>query len=181
MVIEQETYKIGEDEVVLRCADVCEASMLLKYLKTVSSQTKFLMCESNEVCYTLKQEEDYIKRNNKSLKSLLLLAFVNGEFAGTCSFDRKLGSRRYIHRASVGIALLQEFTERGIGTLMFTRLLEEAKRAGYEKCELSLVEGNDIAYNMYKKLGFRECGRISKANKYADGTYADEILMEVIF
>lgn len=28
-----------------------------------------------------------------------------------------------------------------------------------------------------KSLGFKECGRIPNANRYDDGTYADDILM----
>ena len=32
-------------------------------------------------------------------------------------------------------------------------------------------------YHLHESLGFKECGRIPKANKYQDGTYADDIHM----
>ncbi len=42
---------------------------------------------------------------------------------------------------------------------------------------LTVVSSNDRAYRLYDSLGFKECGRIPKANKYQDGSYADDIHM----
>lgn len=179
MIIQQEIYNINGKTILLRCANECEANMLNEYLRTVTGETRFLMCDPDEVQYTAEQEKEFIKNHNESETSLLLLAFVNGEYAGNCSFESMGSSRRNIHRAGIGIALYQKYTGQGIGSIMLKKLIAEAKKARFEKCELTMVEGNDRAYKLYKKLGFQECGRITKSNKYADGTYADDILMEL--
>ena len=57
------------------------------------------------------------------------------------------------------------------------RLLQEIKAQGFEQAELTVVGGNERAYHLYESLGFQECGRIPNANKYDDGTYAEDIFM----
>ena len=51
------------------------------------------------------------------------------------------------------------------------------EKCGFETAELTVVEGNNRAIHMYKTFGFMEVGRIPKANKYDDGTYAADIHM----
>ena len=60
---------------------------------------------------------------------------------------------------------------------MLTRLIQAIKECGFEQAELTVVGGNERAYHLYESLGFRECGRIPNANRYDDGTYADDIHM----
>ncbi|MCR5388189.1 MAG: GNAT family N-acetyltransferase [Lachnospiraceae bacterium] len=76
-----------------------------------------------------------------------------------------------------GIAVYLKYAGFGLGKLMFERLIAKAKERGFEQAELTVIEGNDRAYKLYEKLGFKECGRIPNANKYDDGTYRDDIHM----
>ncbi len=177
MIIEQEKYNLNGKELILRCAEEADAEILLEYIKVVSGETRFLMCDSDEIRFTLEQEKAFINSHNESEKKLLILAFVDGEYAGNCSLMGKASSRRNAHRAGIGIALYQKYTGQGIGKIMLEKLISEAKKAGFEQCELTVIEGNERAYKLYDKLGFRECGRIPRANKYSDGTYADDIHM----
>ena len=151
--------------------------MLIDYLKTVTGETRFLMCGPEEIQYTIEQEENFIREHNDSEDKLLILAFVDGEYAGNCSFQGRSGNRREAHRAGIGIALFQKYTGQGLGKLMLKKLLEEAGKNGYEQAELTVVDGNTRAYRLYESVGFEECGRIPRANKYEDGTYADDIWM----
>ena len=84
---------------------------------------------------------------------------------------------RKTYRANIGIALLQKFTGQGIGRLMLNVMLDEIKKLGFEQAELIVIDHNDRAKHLYESLGFKECGRYPNANKYDDGTYADDILM----
>ena len=179
MRINEEKYNLDGKEIILRNARQDEAQMLLNYLKTVTGETRFLMYGPEEVQYTIEQEEDFIREHNDSEDKLLLLAFVDGEYAGNCSFQGRSESRREAHRAGIGIALFQKYTGQGLGKLMLKTLLEEAKKKGYEQAELTVVDGNTRAYRLYESAGFKECGRSPSANKYADGTYADDIWMVV--
>lgn len=179
MVIAEERYELDGKEIVLRSANANtdDADMLINYLKTVTGETRFLMCEPDEVKYTTAGEINFIKEHNESDNDLLILAFVNGEYAGNCSFEGKTSSRRAKHRVGIGIALFQKYTGFGLGKLLLEVLLKKMKEQGFEQAELTVVGGNDRAYHLYESLGFKECGRIPNANKYDDGTYSDDILM----
>ena len=107
----------------------------------------------------------------------LILAFVDGEYAGNCSFESRSGSRRVSHRAGIGIALYQKYTGWGLGRIMLNVLLREIKKSGFSQAELTVVDDNKRARHLYESLGFTECGRIPNANRYNDGAYSDDILM----
>ena len=64
---------------------------------------------------------------------------------------------------------------------MLGALLEEIKSQGYEQVELTVVGGNERALRLYESFGFKEYGRLPNANKYDDGTYAEDILMVLNF
>ena len=181
MTLAEEIYTLDGKKIILRSARLDESQMLIDYLKTVTAETRFLMSEPDEINYTEKDEEQFINEHNQSKDSLLMLAFVDGEYAGTCSFESKSGSRRTKHRAGIGIALFQKYTGFGLGKLMLKRLLTEIKNLGFEQAELTVVGNNEKAYHLYKSLGFKEYGILPNANKYDDGTYADDIFMVLKF
>lgn len=183
MIFNTEEYELNGKKVLLRSAkeDEAEARMLIDYLKTVSRETDFLLCYPDEIKYTMEQEMAFIKDANEAKGKMLILAFVDGEYAGNCSFNRPAPGRRADHRVDVGIALFERYTGAGLGRLMMKRLLEKAKEEGFEQAELTVVEGNDRALHLYKSLGFKECGRIPNANRYDDGTYSDDIRMIIQF
>jgi len=53
-------------------------------------------------------------------------------------------------------------------------LLEEAKKQGLKVIILDVYEKNLPALNLYKRMGFKEVGRIPKA-VYWKGEYVDDI------
>lgn len=181
MVFEEEQYIINGKKITLRSARLDEAQMLLEYLKVVTGETRYLMSEPDEIVFTQNDEEKFIDEHNKSNDSLLMLAFVDGEYAGNCSFESKAGSRRTRHRAGIGIALFQKYTGFGLGKFMLKRLLTEMKNLGFEQAELTVVGNNERACHLYESLGFERCGIVPNANKYDDGTYADDIYMVLKF
>lgn len=181
MILEEEKYVLAGKEILLRSARLDEAQMLIDYLKTVTGETRFLMCETDEIEYTLTEEEQFINEHNEAKDALLILAFVDGKFAGNCSFKRKPGSRRISHRAEIGIALFHKYTGFGLGRLMLERILTEIKNLQFQQVELTVAGSNNKARHLYESLGFKECGRIPDANKYDDGTYDENILMVLQF
>lgn len=181
MIFAEEVHILDGKKVILRSARPDESQMLIDYLKTVTAETRFLMCESDEISYTKEEEEQFIQDHNQSEDALLMLAFVDGVYAGNCSFESKAGSRRSKHRAGLGIALYQEYTGFGLGKLMLKRLLTEIRNLGFEQAELTVAGNNKRAYHLYESLGFKECGTIPNANKYDDGTYDNDILMLLKF
>ena len=119
--------KLDGKKILLRSARADESQMLIDYLKTVTAETRFLMSEPDEINFTKEDEEQFINEHNQSKDALLMLAFVDGEYAGNCSFECKSESRRTKHRAGIGIALFQKYTGFGLGQLILKRLLIRLK------------------------------------------------------
>ena len=65
-------------------------------------------------------------------------------------------------------------------TAMLKEFIEIAKKRGFEILQLSVFANNTRAFNVYKKCGFREIGRLSRDIKFLDGEYTDRILMELL-
>ena len=178
MRVEKRTYDLNGRKLTLRSAEKADAKMLLPYLKRVCGETRFLLREADECKeMTLEQEEAFISDHAENDRACLLLAELDGEYVGNASFDVAGGSRRNAHRAEIGIALYMDYTGMGIGKKLFELILETIEKCGFESAELTVVEGNNRAIHMYESFGFTETGRIPKANKYDDGTDADDIFM----
>ena len=177
MFLQEETYELNGRKITLRGPRTEDAETLVEYLKTVCSETPFLMTYGDEVKLTLEEEIKFIEARNSSETGYLVLVFEDGQYVGNASFERVGTSRRAKHRASIGIAFYQNYTGHGLGRLTLNRLLELIKEHGYEQAELTVIEGNERAKHLYESLGFVETGRIKNANKYDDGTYRDDILM----
>ncbi len=162
---------------LLRLAEESEAQMLLEYLKVTSAQTPYMIREPEEVRTSIEEEVEFIRKNRENPRALHLLAFVDGKFAGSCSFAPVSERSRTRHRCGVGISLYQAFWGMGIGTALMSEILAGAKAAGFEQAELDVVSTNVLAIALYKKLGFETTGTIPHAFKYRDGTYADFLFM----
>lgn len=176
MFFEEEKLTLNGHEILLRSAKPEDASFMADYLKKVSGETRFLSKEADEVNITLEQEISFIEKMSKP-RNMLIIAFVDGEYAGNCSFDTKGESRRNAHRAGFGIALFQKYTGFGLGRVLMERAVSRAKKLGYEQMELTVVGNNERAKKLYKSFGFEEYGRLPYANKYDDGTFSDDIFM----
>ena len=149
-------------EIILRSAEEEDAAELIRYLKTIAEESRFLTNEPEEVNLTEEAERAFLASKRET-----------GRHIGNCSFLSVGGKKRVLHRCGVGIALYREFCGRGIGRIMLETVLGAAKEAGYEQAELEVVTENTRALRLYETLGFRICGTLPRNMKYADGTYAD--------
>ena len=93
---------------LLRQAEESDAEMLVEYLKTTSGETPYMLREPEEVRISVEEEVDFIRRNREDPRALHLLAFVDGVFAGSCSFNGAERNRTR-HRCTVGISLYRAF------------------------------------------------------------------------
>ncbi|MCR4690566.1 MAG: GNAT family N-acetyltransferase [Lachnospiraceae bacterium] len=168
--------KLGRD-VVIRNAQLQDCEILIDYMKVTSAQTPFLLREPDEITLTMEEEKSFVQGKIDAERELMLCAFVDGKLAGNAALMNHLSFKRYQHRCDVAVALYQEYWSCGIGRTLLEKVLEAAKKAGYEQAELNVVEGNEKAISLYKKLGFTECGKIPRSMKYPDGSYRDEFVM----
>lgn len=172
MTIEKRIFQIDGHELILRNAKEEDAQMLISGLKLMCGETPFLAKEPEEITLTPEEEIEFIRMQNASEGNLFLIGFLDGAYVGNCSF-MGMGMLRNKHRVSMGIALQQKYSGKGIGTKMIETLLSVAKEKGIEQMELEVVTTNESAIGLYKKMGFEIFGTMPDNMKYKDGSYGD--------
>lgn len=153
-----------------------DAEVMLEYLRQTAAETHFLLREPEDVTMTVAQEEAFLRNGLESDSQYLILCYVDGKLAGNCQIVRG-AKRKNCHRGSIGIALVKEFWGLGIGTAMFREMIAIAKSWSLLQLELEVVEGNDRAMSLYRKMGFETVGFTPNALLMPDGSYAKEFLM----
>ncbi len=176
MIFKEETMTLNGHEVEFRSPREEDALMMIEGLKEVCGETDFLLSGPDEVKLTEEDEVKFIDMMNGIEKGGMLLAFVDGEYVGNSSY-RVSDKRRFNHRGNIGIALKLKATGFGLGTEVLKRILESMKACGLEQAELDVFASNSRAIHVYKKLGFREIGRIPNASRLDSGEYVDELHM----
>ena len=128
-------------------------------------------------------DEKYISDVTKSFEnpafdhSVSLLAYLDGKVVGNCDI-RFFGGLKTKHRANIGIALISEYWNQGIGTKMFEEMLRLAEeREDVLQVELEFIEGNARARHLYEKMGFRITGVQPNAIRLKDGTLLNSYYM----
>ena len=153
-----------------------DAEAALEYMKITAGETPYLLRTPEEIRLSVADEEKFLSRFPDNPNSTMILCFVEGKLAGNCQIDRrtKLKNR---HRASVAIALRKEFWNLGIGTALFEEMLAIAENWGVLQVELEVIEGNDRAMALYRKMGFETMSFVPNAIRMPDGSFVQEFLM----
>ena len=76
----------------------------------------------------------------------------------------------------MGIALVRQFRDEGIGTELLKTLISEGRTAGLRLLTINCFENNDRALHVYEALGFIQAGVIPGEVSYK-GKYYGEIKM----
>lgn len=166
-------------QLIIRIPELGDAQGLMNQMQAVDGETKFLARESDEFNFTVEQEREFIKNHITDENSCFLIAELDGRIIANCSVGLILNKERYLHRAAMGIAVLKDYWNKGIGKIMMQECINWCKEKGVEQLELEVVTQNNRAVSMYKSFGFEICGTKKHALKYSDGTYADEYCLNL--
>lgn len=177
MIYQQKEFTVKNGlNVTVKTPEVEDAEQLLNFIKVMTGETDFLLSSPEDFKSDVEKEKMFISGIRES-SDYLLCAYVDGKVVGDCSisFDSHLKSK---HRANLGIGILKDYWNIGIGSLFFSEMIRLAKEKGeVEQLELSYVQGNERAKALYTKFGFKEVGTKPRAIKLKDGTYRDIVLM----
>jgi ribosomal protein S18 acetylase RimI-like enzyme len=81
------------------------------------------------------------------------------------------------HVGQIGTFLGPEWRRRGIGEALFQSTLDFARKCDYLKFVIQVRSSNVSAQAFYQRLGFRECGRLTRQVRIGEQE-DDEIIME---
>lgn len=182
MIFEKKTVNLKDGrQCILRPVEAEDAEAMLEYLRTISSETLFLLRNGDEVTYTVEEEEALLEKVRNHPREIMMAAEVEGIIAGNCAIASVGNMRRVFHRCDFAIGIRKAYWELGIGSALMEYAFSLAKGIGYEQVELEVVDGNNRAKGLYERFGFIQTGKIIRALKYDDGSYRDEYKMVKIF
>lgn len=162
---------------LIRQPTAADGEAVLTFQQITSGETPYLVVGPEDITQTVEEQAQRLENWNRSPRRLRLMAEVDGRLAGIALLYGVGDQRRLCHRCSVDITLYREFWGMGLGTALLREILTMAQRAGYQQAELEVVTTNTAAIALYEKLGFRSVGTIPHALRYADGAFADFLLM----
>ena len=179
MIIRDIEYKLKDGRnALIRSPRDEDIQGMLDYLYISAGETDFILRYPEECSkYTAEGEKALFDRINESDNEAMLVCLVEGKVAGNCQITWSKGLKTR-HRASIGIALLSEFWNQGIGTRLLQELIHIAEEnKNIIQIELEFVEGNSRARALYEKMGFRITGVKPNAIRLKDGTLLNEYSM----
>ena len=179
MIVEKREIILKDGrKAILRSARDEDIPGMLEYLYISAGETDFILRYPEECGkYTAEGEKELFDRVNASDNEAMIVCLVDGKVAGNCQIVWKTGIKTR-HRAQVAIALLKEFWNLGIGTAMFTEMIDIARsNPDIIQMELEFIEGNTRARALYEKMGFRITGVKPNAIRLKDGTLLNEYQM----
>ena len=161
-------------QLMIRQAHPEDAEILLEYLKRVGGESDNLSFGGEGLPFTPEQEAHYLQQQQDDPRSVVFLAFANGELIG----DGSLAAlpRRMSHRAELGLSVVKDFWHMGVGTALLENLMRFAKTAGLEVITLEVRSDNVRAIRLYEKFGFQRVGT-HPANMKIDESYIDVDIM----
>jgi len=162
------TLKVDNRKVVIRCLSENDAESATDYINSLVDEKAYITRQKK---VNLDEERDWVESAIKQIKnsrSVNLVFEVDGKFAGAFSSTKKFGEA-VEHVCEFGIGIYKDYRKLGLGKLAMNTLIELSKTE--LKCKvakLDVYEKNVIAINLYKKMGFREVGRISNGVNFME-------------
>lgn len=147
---------------------------VVEALNSVIRERKYLLL--NDEITDMEEERRWFERSKKE-GMLYLVARVEGRVVGGASINPHTNKRAHV--AEFGVYIRDGYRNLGLGTKLTSTFIEIAKRHGIEILQVSVYVTNKRAIHVYKKCGYKECGRLARDIKFLDGTYTDRILMEL--
>lgn len=141
--------------------DVKDAEKIINYMQQIGNESDFLSFGSEGPQLSIEDEINIIK-NMKNNKSFMIVFHISNEIAGIVTFSINETRKRMYHFGILGISCLEKFWNIGLGTLMMSTFLKEAKNRNIKKINLEVRSDNKVAINLYKKFNFLEEGTIKK-------------------
>jgi ribosomal protein S18 acetylase RimI-like enzyme len=176
MIINKQEFYVNGLNYTVRSAIDTDAKDLSELRLQIDGETENMDREQGEAFIDTAGFEQIIKTDIERPRNLFLVAVVDDRIVG---FSRCEGTylNRFSHKVEFGICVLKEFWGYGMGKNLLKESVSWADSNGIKKMTLHVLETNDKAINLYKKLGFEIEGILKNDKILADGKYYNTIIM----
>lgn len=163
----------------IRCLAIEEAQNLLSAMIEIAETSPFILSTADDFRkMSLEDEVKFIKRHNERERALLLVAEFENKIIGILNFSAD--AKKKNHRGYIGISLHHDFRGEGIAKKLFDVLLEFSRKLPNLKyLELDLIDINQDAYELYKRVGFKLIHELPEAFELEDGRMVGNYFMRM--
>jgi RimJ/RimL family protein N-acetyltransferase len=154
-----------------------DAPAMLEYINALSAERTFITLQGEQ--FDLEQEEELLFSRLEEMAigaSVMLLATYGARVVGITHIERQ--HRVAQHVGGFAISVDKAFRGCGLGKALMTQVMAEAERVieGLRIIVLDVYSTNEPGINLYKQLGFEECGRLREGILH-NGVYLDRVSM----
>ena len=149
-----------------------DAEKMLEYISKVAGESNNLTFGPGEFNITLEEERTFIEQSHLSNNQLFLVATIGDVIIGNLTF--RGGHRpRIAHDGEFGVGVIKDYWNNGVAKELINILIEWAKKGTViTKINLKVKDDNEMAIQLYKKLGFQIEGHISRQFLIEDQYYS---------
>lgn len=142
----------------------------------IDGETENMDRERGEAFIDIPGFEQIIWTDTVKPRNLFLVVVAQERIVG---FSRCEGTylQRFSHKVEFGVCVAKDFWGYGIGKNLLKKSIAWADSTGIQKMSLQVLETNEAAIHLYKKLGFEIEGILKKDKLLADGNYYDTLMM----
>ena len=161
-------------EIIIRKATADDAQAILAVLEGIASERIYTAIDNP---WSPEQQRRYLM--SLSAREAVHVADTGKEgVIGYQTLDLWAPSiHSMAHVGQLGTFLRSEWRRQGIGEVLFRGTLDFARQRDFLKFVIQVRASNTAAQTFYERLGFRECGRLTRQVRI-DRQEDDEIIME---
>ncbi|WP_026575493.1 GNAT family N-acetyltransferase [Bacillus sp. UNC438CL73TsuS30] len=177
MVINKKEFNVKELTYTIRSAIKSDAKDLPELRLQIDGETENMDREKGEAFIDQAGFEKIIETDTIHPKNLFLVAEMDGRLVG---YSRCEGNdlKRFVHKVEFGLGVLKVFWGYGIGKNLMKETITWADENDIKKIVLyGVLETNNKAIELYKKLGFEIEGLMKKDRILSDGKYYNTYIM----
>jgi len=159
---------------IIRKANEGDTSQILEVMKD-AEQSGFMLFAPDERTLAPASLSKLISSINQTPTSGFFIAEHENEILGYLLLKAESLSRTS-HRAQIAVGVHSKSRGKGIGTALFDYMIQWAKKSQLHRLELTVIEYNEQAIHLYKKMGFEVEG-VKRNSLLIDGQYVNELYM----
>lgn len=161
---------------VIRKVVAEDARNIINYHLIIAEETDYLTFGKGEVNTNIEFQAGLIKESNEQENFLYIIAEINHQIVGILRFSSNSRQRRR-HTGEFGITVLRDYWSQGIGTELMNYLIKWATESQLvKKLNLKVRSDNEKAFNLYRKMGFKQEGIVSR-EFFIYGVFYSGVLM----
>ncbi|RJP67035.1 MAG: GNAT family N-acetyltransferase [Ignavibacteriales bacterium] len=155
-----------------------DSKSFLDLMLKLDEETDFMMYEVGERSRSVQLQSDEIKKIISSNNSTIYLALDNKIPVGFIVAEGGT-FKRNAHCCYLAIGVLKNYSGRGIGKTLFSKIFDWGDKHNIIRFELTVMCHNEAAVNLYKKLGF-EIEGVKRTSLIINGKRIDEFYMSKV-